>query len=170
MGAGREIVFALAFCVPLLAFACEAPVVGGEPTEKPQDDSEDEKPDAHAPAVAAPAASAPPAPAASTHAPTSCRGGGCGDASVDASVTQTFNLGSNDCNAGHCNGGYGGRKDDQRRPTADKQCVDRGFTHALDFTIGGEPGGRFCVFSNGTYGCDGSCSGCNIMKTVTCIK
>jgi hypothetical protein len=97
--------------------------------------------------------------------------GGC-DAAVDASVTQTFTLGSSDCNGGHCNGGYDDSKDSRQMPTADKQCRDRGFARATDFSIGGQPGGRFCSYDydHNSYGCDGSCSGCNTMKTVTCVK
>jgi hypothetical protein len=94
---------------------------------------------------------------------------------VDASVsvtpaTQTFTVGVNDCSGGHCNGGYDGQKDIKLLPTATEQCVDRGFGRATDFTIGGQPGGRFCTFTGGTYGCDSSCDGCNVMTTITCVK
>jgi hypothetical protein len=92
------------------------------------------------------------------------------DASADASITQTFAVGSSDCGGGHCNGGYDGVKDPKHLPTASKQCVDRAFARATDFTIGGEPGGRFCDYGGASYGCDSSCDGCNIMTTVTCVK
>jgi hypothetical protein len=85
-------------------------------------------------------------------------------------VVQTFALGANDCAGGHCNGGYDDRKDMNRLPTATKQCLDRGFSHATDFTIGDQPGDRFCAFNGKGYDCDGSCSGCNIMRTITCVK
>jgi len=54
------------------------------------------------------------------------------------------------------------------RATATQQCVDRGFARALDFTLGNEPGGQFCSYAKGKYGCDPSCSGCDTMATVTC--
>jgi hypothetical protein len=95
------------------------------------------------------------------------------DASVEASTAptvQTLTLGVNDCGGGHCNGGYDNQKDSKQLPTATKQCQDRGFTRATDFTIGGQPGGRFCIFNGSVYGCDSSCDGCNLMTTITCVK
>ncbi len=95
------------------------------------------------------------------------------DATVDvavATVTETFTLGSSDCGGGHCGGGGNGRKEIGNLPTATKQCMDRGFARATDFTIGGQPGGRFCNWNGTSYECDTSCDSCNIMKTVMCVK
>jgi hypothetical protein len=103
----------------------------------------------------------------------SCDGGAC-DATIGDTgpLEATFTLGATDCNGGRCEGGYNGAKDVKLLPTATEQCVVRGYLKATDFTIGGEPGGLFCVYvpANATYGCDPSCSGCDVMKTVTCIK
>jgi hypothetical protein len=98
-----------------------------------------------------------------------CGGGGPGcDAAVDAApTTQTFRL-ARDCNGGYCRGGYDGVKDDTEIATATKQCQDRSFARATAFTIGGEPGGDFCSYASGSYHCDGSCSGCDMMLTITC--
>jgi hypothetical protein len=111
------------------------------------------------------------APSASgSDAGTGCLGPSC-DAAADAPpVTQSFQLGTNDCNGGRCRGGYGGTKDTRELATASKQCVDRGFARATDFTIGGEPGGDFCTYVSGQYSCDSSCSGCDEMLTVVCTK
>lgn len=95
------------------------------------------------------------------------------DASGDAvapTVTQTFAIGSSDCGGGHCGGGYDGEKDPKQITTASKQCSDRGFARAIDFTIGDQPGGQFCSWNGASYGCDMSCSGCNTMTTVMCAK
>ena len=86
-------------------------------------------------------------------------------------MRSTFAIGATDCNGGHCQGGYDGVKDDALLPTAHKQCKDRAFVRAIDFTIGDQPGGRFCAFgSGGAYGCDQSCDGCNTMATVICER
>lgn len=101
-----------------------------------------------------------------------CDDGGCSpslDASTLKPVTQTFTLGPSDCGGGQCGGGYDDEKDAKLLPTATKQCIDRGFARATDFTIGGQPGGRFCSYSGTAYGCDSSCDGCNVMKTITCV-
>lgn len=92
------------------------------------------------------------------------------DAAVEASsATQTFTVGANDCNTGHCNGGYDGVKDTAKHlATATKQCEVHAFARAVDFTIGGQPGGRFCDWNGTAYGCDSSCDGCNVMTSVTC--
>ena len=101
----------------------------------------------------------------------SCDGGAC-DATVGETgpAEATFTLGATDCKGGRCPGGYNGVKDATLLPTATNQCNLRGFVKATDFTLGGEPGGLFCAYSetNGTYGCDPSCSGCDTMQTVTC--
>lgn len=88
-------------------------------------------------------------------------------------VEQTFVVGASDCGGGRCGGGYDGVKEFAKaKNTADKQCLDRGFARALDITIGGQPGGRFCSWDpNGKqYACDPGCSGCNLMASVTCEK
>jgi hypothetical protein len=85
-------------------------------------------------------------------------------------VRQAFALGENDCNGGHCTGGYDDGVNPLELSTATKQCVDRGFARALEFSIGDQPGGRFCSYTGADWGCDDDCDGCNIMTTVLCEK
>jgi hypothetical protein len=96
--------------------------------------------------------------------------GGSNDGSVDAAVEQVITVGPTDCDNGHCKGGYGGTKDLTFLPTANQQCIGHGYARAEDFTIGGQPGGRFCVFASGAYVCDNSCTGCSVMTTITCAS
>ena len=98
------------------------------------------------------------------------------DSSADAATstatpeTRSFTLGPTDCGGGRCGGGYDDARNEGAIVTASKQCVDRGFARATAFTIGGQPGGRFCTFDGTAYACDPSCDGCNEMETVTCAK
>ena len=93
------------------------------------------------------------------------------DAAVDAAPrSQDFTVG-NECSSGHCTGGYNGQKNDAGPPTADHVCTTHSFPRASSFAISNnQPGGRFCSFNPGTqtFSCDGSCSGCNAIVTVTC--
>jgi hypothetical protein len=94
-----------------------------------------------------------------------------GGAADGAPATQTFTVGSTDCNGGRCRAGYDGDKDMDELATATKQCLGHGFTRATDFTLANkQPGGKFCSFKSGSYGCDNSCSGCNPIDTITCAK
>jgi hypothetical protein len=94
------------------------------------------------------------------------------DGGADAGpVVQTFTVGSTDCNGGRCRAGYDGDKDPDELATATKQCIGHGFARATDFTLADkQPGGKFCSFKSGSYGCDNSCSGCNAIDTITCAK
>lgn len=85
---------------------------------------------------------------------------------------QIFSVNTNECNGVKCSGGYNGNKNSSANnaKTATKLCQNRGFTSMVDWTIGGQPGGAFCSFNGGTYGCDPSCSGCNVITNVTCLK
>ena len=93
---------------------------------------------------------------------------------VDAApVTMTFNVTLTDCDGSKCKGGYDGAKQPAQGGDANtaKLCADHMFPTAIDFTIStNTPGGRFCTWSPGTmtWGCDGSCSGCNPITTITC--
>ncbi|MFN0246173.1 MAG: hypothetical protein ACKV2T_04650 [Kofleriaceae bacterium] len=90
-----------------------------------------------------------------------------------APIMMTFNIVATDCDGSRCKGGYDGVKQPTDGGTANtaKLCADRQFPTAIDFTINSNtPGGRFCTWAPGTmtWGCDGSCSGCNPIATVTC--
>jgi hypothetical protein len=92
------------------------------------------------------------------------------DAGPDvSSEPATLNVGAADCNGGHCGGGYGDVKDvNANRLTARKVCADKGYSVFIDYTLGGQPGGKFCGWSGSAWGCDPSCSGCNAMTTISC--
>ena len=164
MGKRRRRARAVLACALLGAAACHAPsYIDGE------GDSNDDQPLPERSAGSDVADAA--APIRTTTSPLDAGGSDAApEGSVDASATETFSVGNGDCNGGHCKGGYGGAKDVTLLPTATEQCVVRAFTHALDFTIGGQPGGKFCVFKSGKYSCDSSCDGCNTMQTITCAK
>jgi hypothetical protein len=112
--------------------------------------------------------------AAGSASPAGCTADGGCDASLPdrpaQPVTQTFTLVAGDCGGGRCSGGYDDEKNPAQLTTANKLCADRGYVRATDFTIGGQPGGRFCSYNGSAYGCDDSCDGCNVMTTVTCAK
>jgi hypothetical protein len=170
---GKHTTRARAFlaCALLGAWACHAPTID----QSGDDSSDTASPPERSTATAAEAAA--PSAMTTTTSPldagridaASCGGGAC-DGSADATATGTFTLGSTDCNGGHCKGGYGGTKDPTLLPTATEQCVVRGFPRAIDFTIGGQPGGDFCVYEASKYSCDSSCDGCDTMKTIACER
>lgn len=85
---------------------------------------------------------------------------------------QTFTVANNACNNSKCAGGSNGVKasDPNNAKTALKLCNDLGFPKLVDWTIGGQPGGMFCSFNGGVFGCDSSCSSCNIITGVTCLR
>lgn len=85
-------------------------------------------------------------------------------------TTATFTVTLTDCDGSRCRGGSNGVMDQAELQTATAQCVKRAFVEATGFTIGGRPGGRFCSYRNGAYGCDPGCDSCNVMATITCKK
>ena len=95
-------------------------------------------------------------------------------AMIDAGpIVMTFNVTLTDCDGSKCKGGYDGMKQPAQGGTANatKLCADHTFPTAVDYTIStNTPGGRFCTYVPGsmTWGCDGSCCGCNPITTVTC--
>ena len=97
------------------------------------------------------------------------------DAAIDAGpVSMTFAVGATACNNSRCEGGYNGQKEPAKGPpTADKLCSDKMFTRSTDFTIStAQPGGAFCFWTTAVmaFQCDGSCSGCNAITSITCTK
>lgn len=94
---------------------------------------------------------------------------------VKVFVRTTYTIASNECNGARCGGGYDGTKNADPgagRDTTDYLCKQRGNTAMVSFTLGGQPGGRFCAYNAAAaaWGCDPSCSGCNTVATVTCTN